>query len=142
MAESMAARLLLVSIRFYQRFVSPALPASCRYYPTCSSYAVEALQRHGAVRGSWMALRRIGRCHPWHAGGYDPVPPTREPAGGAGSSTSVKLGEADGRFDVGAVDAELSGGRMADEGTAQPVLTTPDARPVPAETPIDRSNAA
>ncbi|MDZ4167499.1 MAG: membrane protein insertion efficiency factor YidD [Coriobacteriia bacterium] len=61
-------------IRMYQRAISPLLPASCRFYPTCSSYAVAAIARHGLARGGWMALKRIGRCHPWNPGGYDPVP--------------------------------------------------------------------
>lgn len=71
------SRALIAPIRFYQRFISPALPPTCRYYPSCSAYAVGALQQHGAARGLWLAVRRIGRCHPWHAGGYDPVPPRR-----------------------------------------------------------------
>ncbi len=74
---SLAVRLLQTPIRFYRRFISPALPPTCRYYPSCSAYAVDALQEHGAARGAWLAARRIGRCHPWHAGGYDPVPPRR-----------------------------------------------------------------
>jgi putative membrane protein insertion efficiency factor len=61
-------------VRVYQLWVGPLLPSSCRYYPSCSAYAVEALEKHGAVRGSWMAIRRIARCHPFHRGGYDPVP--------------------------------------------------------------------
>jgi putative membrane protein insertion efficiency factor len=65
---------LILMIRGYQLWVSPLLPAACRYYPTCSAYAVEALEKHGPVTGSWLALRRIARCHPFHAGGYDPVP--------------------------------------------------------------------
>jgi len=70
----MLARLLVIFVRGYQLAISPLLPASCRYTPTCSQYAVEALQRHGAVKGSWLTVRRIGRCHPFRAGGYDPVP--------------------------------------------------------------------
>jgi len=65
---------LILMIRGYQLWVSPLLPAACRYYPTCSAYAIEALEKHGPLTGSWLALRRIARCHPFHAGGYDPVP--------------------------------------------------------------------
>jgi putative membrane protein insertion efficiency factor len=72
---SLLARLLIVPIRGYQLFISPALPPTCRFYPSCSAYAVEALRVHGAVKGVWLAVRRIGRCHPWHWSGYDPVPP-------------------------------------------------------------------
>lgn len=67
-------RVLLVFIRVYQRFISPYTPPSCRFYPTCSSYAVEAIGRYGARRGGYLAVRRLLRCHPFHAGGYDPVP--------------------------------------------------------------------
>ena len=67
-------RLLLVLIRAYQRFVSPYMPSSCRFYPSCSTYAVDAIARRGPWRGSYLALRRLLRCHPFHAGGYDPVP--------------------------------------------------------------------
>ena len=70
----MVARALIVIVQGYQRGVSPFLPPSCRYTPTCSAYAVEALQRHGAARGSWLALRRLLRCHPWGGHGHDPVP--------------------------------------------------------------------
>ena len=60
-------------IRFYQLCISPLLGNNCRYYPTCSQYAIEAIEKKGIIRGSWMAVKRICRCHPWHAGGYDPV---------------------------------------------------------------------
>ena len=66
--------LLLGVIRLYKKVLSPALPPSCRYYPSCSSYAVEAIERYGAWRGGWLAVKRIARCHPFSAGGYDPVP--------------------------------------------------------------------
>lgn len=65
---------LMALVRFYRSAISPLTPPSCRYTPTCSAYALEALERHGAVRGSWLALRRILRCHPWGGHGYDPVP--------------------------------------------------------------------
>lgn len=66
--------LLCLPIRFYQLCISPLTPPSCRYTPTCSAYAIEALRKHGPLRGSWLALRRILRCHPWGGSGYDPVP--------------------------------------------------------------------
>jgi uncharacterized protein len=68
------ARTLLAILRFYRTAISPALPPSCRYTPSCSAYAVEAVERYGAGRGSWLAVRRLLRCHPFHAGGHDPVP--------------------------------------------------------------------
>lgn len=70
----MLARILVMIVRGYQVAISPLLPPSCRYTPTCSQYAVEALRRYGALRGAWLTLRRLGRCHPFRAGGYDPVP--------------------------------------------------------------------
>lgn len=73
----MIARLLMLPIRAYQLVVSPLLGPRCRFYPSCSSYAVEALRVHGALRGSYLAVRRLGRCHPWNPGGPDPVPPPR-----------------------------------------------------------------
>ena len=71
------ARILLAVLRFYQLGISPLFGPSCRYAPTCSEYAREAVQVHGSLRGSWLALRRLLRCHPFHAGGYDPVPAPR-----------------------------------------------------------------
>lgn len=67
-------RILMGAVRFYRSFLSPLTPPSCRYTPTCSAYALEALEVHGAARGSWLAFRRILRCHPWGGSGYDPVP--------------------------------------------------------------------
>ncbi|GAA1873410.1 hypothetical protein GCM10009836_63020 [Pseudonocardia ailaonensis] len=78
-ATSLPARALIGAVRFYQRFISPALPPTCRFYPSCSAYALEAVQVHGAAKGTWLAVRRLLRCHPWHPGGVDPVPP-RTPA--------------------------------------------------------------
>ena len=65
---------LIALVRFYQLFISPLLPPSCRYTPTCSQYALEALRRYGPIKGGWLALRRILRCHPFGGSGYDPVP--------------------------------------------------------------------
>ena len=65
---------LMLAVRGYQLVLSPIFGGSCRYYPSCSAYALEALDRHGARRGGWLALRRIARCHPFRPGGFDPVP--------------------------------------------------------------------
>jgi putative membrane protein insertion efficiency factor len=70
-------RFALAALRFYKRAVSPLLPQSCRYAPTCSEYAYEAISRHGLVRGCWLAAWRLLRCNPWSRGGHDPVPGTR-----------------------------------------------------------------
>lgn len=71
---SILARLLTTLIAGYRMFISPLLGAHCRFYPSCSAYALEAIQVHGAGRGSWLAVRRLSRCHPFHPGGLDPVP--------------------------------------------------------------------
>ena len=63
----------LASLRFYKRWISPLLPSACRFHPTCSEYMMEAISAHGVVRGVWMGLRRLSRCHPFHEGGFDPV---------------------------------------------------------------------
>jgi len=69
---------LIVLVRFYQLAISPLLRSNCRFDPSCSAYAIDALQTHGVLRGSWLAARRIGRCHPWGGAGYDPVPGLRQ----------------------------------------------------------------
>jgi putative membrane protein insertion efficiency factor len=69
------ARALLAAVRFYQRAISPVFPPRCRFEPSCSAYAAEAIEVHGAGRGSWLALRRLAKCAPWHPGGIDLVPP-------------------------------------------------------------------
>ncbi|HUY44845.1 MAG TPA: membrane protein insertion efficiency factor YidD [Streptosporangiaceae bacterium] len=74
---SVGARVLLGLIGAYRRFISPMFGPRCRFAPSCSAYALEAVREHGALRGSWLAVRRIGRCHPFNGGGYDPVPPRR-----------------------------------------------------------------
>ena len=68
------ARLLVWLIKFYRIAISPLLGNNCRFTPSCSMYALTALQRYGTIKGSWLAIRRVSRCHPWHAGGSDPVP--------------------------------------------------------------------
>lgn len=69
--------LLQLPIRFYRWLISPMLGTNCRYHPSCSAYALEAIEKHGAARGSWLSLRRVCRCHPWGGDGYDPVPLVR-----------------------------------------------------------------
>lgn len=70
----MIRQALILLVRGYQRVLSPLKPPTCRFLPTCSAYTIEALQRHGAIKGGWLATRRICRCHPWGGHGYDPVP--------------------------------------------------------------------
>ena len=71
----MGTKIIQELIRIYQRSVSPLLGARCRYYPSCSQYALEAVRMHGPARGLWLGVRRVARCHPLHPGGFDPVPP-------------------------------------------------------------------
>lgn len=70
------AYLMRALVKGYQWFISPVLPGSCRFYPSCSSYTLQAIETHGALKGGWLGLKRIGRCHPWNDGGIDPVPGT------------------------------------------------------------------
>lgn len=72
--KRLIVNILILPVRFYQLAISPMFPPSCRYVPTCSQYTIEALRKHGPVKGLWLAVRRILRCHPWGGSGYDPVP--------------------------------------------------------------------
>jgi putative membrane protein insertion efficiency factor len=67
--------LFIIPILFYRYFISPLLGPRCRFYPSCSHYAEDAIREHGVIRGIWLAIKRLGKCHPWHEGGCDPVPP-------------------------------------------------------------------
>jgi putative membrane protein insertion efficiency factor len=124
---------LLRAIGFYSRAISPALPPRCRFYPTCSAYAAEAITRHGAGRGSWLALRRLLKCAPWHPGGVDLVPgvvpagtgPQETHPGTSGTSHSSSTGEARRGFPA---DAD----RRPDLA-AQPLATPPLWRRAPHE---------
>jgi uncharacterized protein len=69
-----ARRAALALLRFYKRFISPLLPPMCRFEPTCSMYTMQAVEKYGVLRGSWLGIRRLGRCHPFNPGGWDPVP--------------------------------------------------------------------
>ena len=87
---SAAARVLVAALTGYRRFISPLLAPRCRFLPSCSEYAVEAVRAHGAVRGGWLAIRRLARCHPFHPGGLDPVP-SREPAPPSGGGRALSM---------------------------------------------------
>jgi putative membrane protein insertion efficiency factor len=88
---SLAARALLFAVRVYQAFFSALMPSACKFYPSCSHYAAEAVRIHGARRGSWLALRRVSRCHPFTPGGVDLVPDAADFPGEAKSSTRFSL---------------------------------------------------
>lgn len=80
---------LLAPLLVYRKWISPAMPAHCRFYPSCATYAEQALRVHGPFRGGWLALRRLGRCHPWTPGGVDHVPPAAHRAATASATTST-----------------------------------------------------
>lgn len=71
-------KLFIKLIRLYQRYISPLTPPTCRFHPTCSNYAIEAISEHGVLKGTWFAIKRILKCHPFHPGGFDPVPPKKD----------------------------------------------------------------
>ena len=79
-------------VRFYRAFISPLKPPRCRFYPTCSQYALDAIEEYGAARGTWMAISRIARCHPFHPGGFDPVPPNPRKASTSDGESSESPG--------------------------------------------------
>lgn len=81
--------LLVAALRGYQYAIRPMLGANCRFFPSCSDYAIEALERHGAARGSWLAARRLCKCHPYHPGGFDPVPETRAASSASSSGRTA-----------------------------------------------------
>ncbi len=83
-------RLLIACIKFYRLCISPLMAPHCRFYPSCSHYAIDAIHHHGALRGSLLSLRRIGRCHPLNPGGYDPVPPCRHCQTNTNSIKAIK----------------------------------------------------
>jgi uncharacterized protein len=96
----MIARALMSAIRFYSRAISPALPPRCRFYPTCSAYAAEAVERHGAARGIWLTLRRLVKCAPWHPGGVDLVPAAQPHSGTADGDRSSSTAASPSPVDV------------------------------------------
>ncbi|MBE3572130.1 MAG: membrane protein insertion efficiency factor YidD [Moorella humiferrea] len=71
--DEIVKKIMIASIRFYQIFISPVLGKKCRFYPSCSQYTIEALEKYGILKGCYLAVRRLIRCHPWHPGGYDPL---------------------------------------------------------------------
>ena len=101
--QSAAAGLLLYGIRFYQAIFAHLMPIGCKFYPSCSRYAAEAIERHGAARGGWLALARLWRCRPFTQGGFDPVPDAHEVSNGAADAASLSASDAE-----GAARAEVS----------------------------------
>jgi putative membrane protein insertion efficiency factor len=126
------ARVLLAGVGFYSRAISPALPPRCRFAPTCSAYAAEAVAVHGAGRGSWLALRRLLKCAPWHPGGYDPVPAPRADRRRPGTG-------GDGHSSMTAAPGAPAAGVPAADGARRPAPHTP---PAPRRTPQQEAGVA
>ena len=125
---SPAARALAALVRGYRLLVSPLLGPRCRFAPTCSAYALEALERHGALRGGWLAARRIARCHPFHPGGHDPVPLARVHSTAPGGDAGPVVGDDGPR---GVVPAAVAGTAASRAGSSVTGPAAPDPRPVP-----------
>lgn len=119
----LAAALRLL-VRGYRTAVSPLLPPRCRFAPTCSQYALEALEVHGALRGTWLAVRRVARCHPFHPGGHDPVPPSRRSGGTAAPADARPVGE-DGPVSDDGSSAVRAGRAPGPPGRSTAVPSTP-----------------
>lgn len=100
------ASLLILFVRAYRRFLSPLLGQQCRFQPSCSAYGLEALQVHGSLRGTWLTARRIARCHPFHPGGHDPVPPKRASGTHSPQTRSAAASPNSGREESGPALAE------------------------------------
>jgi putative membrane protein insertion efficiency factor len=120
-ASAIGRALLIPPIRFYRRFISPALPPACRYIPSCSQYAIEAIELHGPVKGSWLATRRICRCHPWGGHGWDPVPGSADAGDGAPAAGSQEKGRRGGR---GRGDRVRAGGLLLTMAVGCAILAT------------------
>ncbi|WP_026412404.1 membrane protein insertion efficiency factor YidD [Actinomadura oligospora] len=113
------AAVLILFVRAYRRFLSPLLGQQCRFQPTCSAYGLKALQEHGALRGSWLTVRRIARCHPFNPGGYDPVPPRRDRASAADADSGrPSAGSATERAASGTDGSARNGGEPGQNGDA------------------------
>lgn len=124
--RSPVRRALLSAIGFYSRAISPALPPRCRFYPTCSAYAAEAIELHGPGRGIWLALRRLAKCAPWHPGGFDPVPGSPTHLGTASHGCSSSTPEAPATAGVPAgTPAVAPGDPTTDRATPPAARRTP-----------------
>jgi uncharacterized protein len=119
---------VLAAIGFYSRAISPALPPRCRFYPTCSAYAAEAIELHGAGRGTWLALRRLVKCAPWHPGVFDPVPGSPTGRGTASHGCSSSTPEASATAGIPAGDPAAAHGDPTTDRA-----TSPAARRAPME---------
>jgi putative membrane protein insertion efficiency factor len=122
------ARLLLALVGGYRRWISPLLGPRCRFAPSCSAYAAQALAEHGAARGSWLAVRRIARCHPFHPGGYDPVPTSGRPSVAGPATMAAPRSTRAGGTSPAAAPLDLSAAPALEPVTARPPGRTRSSR--------------